>query len=90
MMDFAMFNQAKLHFYEDMHLIINKSDQTMLRLLRKIQNYYSALSNIKDSKLRQLQEVLYSVDSSLDYNSKIFIELSFTFLNWKLAESLSL
>lgn len=89
MIDFSQF-QRKINFYDDMNPIIVKSDQTMERLIRRVQCYYSALSQIKDTKLKSLQETLYSVDINYENKEKVFVELSFTFLNWKLAESLAL
>lgn len=44
---------------------------------------------VKSHKITQLYETLYTIDFNTENFDKIFIELSFTFLNWKLAESLS-
>jgi hypothetical protein len=52
MIDFNEFLGRSVNFYEDMNSVIMFSDQTMLRLIRKVQNFYSALSQIKDSKVR--------------------------------------
>lgn len=61
-----------------------------MRLIKKFQKYFSALclDQIKDKDA--LYDIIFEVDQTINnYTGKLVVDMSFTYLHWKLAELLS-
>lgn len=80
-------NEAKIHYYEDQKIADTK--QTFKRLVRKVQDFYSVFYVHFTRDMVSLYDAAFTVDYGIDNCSgKPVIDLSFTYLDWKIAETL--
>lgn len=89
----AMINLDELtkksaHFYFNTEQIdINQTEE---RLKRKYQKHFSAFYVDTTREIHQLYNNLFDVDYSVDnYDGKLVIDMSFTYVHWKMSEALS-
>jgi ankyrin repeat protein len=75
----------KSHFFYDMS--ITKENQTIERLRRKYQEYFSAYNSNGLRSPSDLYNILFEVDFNIDNcQGKVVADTSFTYFHWKLAE----
>jgi hypothetical protein len=91
MMNIGKYKSASLkaHFYQE-YIFLN-DDDIRERLERSVLCYKSAQSQIhlvEKNKSNSLHEQLYRIDYPKSEQGKIFIDMSFTYLHWKVAEAL--
>lgn len=73
------------HFFYDQS--ITKENQTIERLRRKYQEYFSAYNSNGLRSPQDLYDILFEVDFNVDNcQGKVVADTSFTYFHWKLAE----
>ncbi|CDW75557.1 wd-40 repeat protein [Stylonychia lemnae] len=88
MIELKDFENENYHYYfEPVNIPVQDTEK---RLIRKFQAYNSAvyLDQIVDKE--QLYETIFQVDFTSDnYRERVVVDMSFTFIHWKLAELLA-
>lgn len=77
--------EKQSHYFYD--ISITRENQTIERLKRKYQEYFTAQMSYGMRDPNDLYEVLFSVDFNIDgCRGKVVSDISFTYFHWKIAE----
>lgn len=92
MFDVAEFNSKSSNAHYYMEYAFKNEDSIKERLRRSIQHYHSAQSQIQldthKNNSEGLHDIMYRIDFPKNLSGKVVIDMSFTYLHWKVAEAL--